>query len=120
MHIAYIQIFNDVIKMKRLIVIIKTLLFTSLGFGYPSGVLISDIHEITQSVTFSEQIVMIKVNPSDITQSYQSFIKNLSTDTCSFINMNNLYILSDPSGAVGSVEFPKLAHTRYFWDSTCI
>ena len=95
MHIAYIQIFNDVIKMKRLFVIIKILLFTSVGFGYPSVGLISNIHERTQSMIFPEQIVMMKVNDSDITQNYQDSIYNLSPNTCSFIDMNKSFMISN-------------------------
>jgi hypothetical protein len=44
-HIAYIQIFNTVFKMKRLIVFIKILLFSSVGFGCPSAILLSNNHE---------------------------------------------------------------------------
>ena len=95
MHIAYIQIFNDVIKMKRLFVIIKILLFTSVGFGCPSIGLISNIQERTQFVTIPEQIVMMKVNDSYITQNYQHSSNNLSANTCSFIDMNKSFMISN-------------------------
>ncbi len=86
MHIAYFQIFNDVIRMKRLIVIIKILVFTSIGFGRPAG----DFHnkpaselvgfEICADCLYNSQLMFQKtktvLNDSDMINHLESTLNS--------------------------------------------
>ena len=103
-NISYFKILNVVIKMKRLIVIIKILLFSIVGFGHPSGGLISNFHErsineFSYNTLMSPQTIKTIIDYHDTTitnqnciLTYQVFTKYLNT--CSIFNNEKFFMLS--------------------------
>jgi len=94
--------------MKRLIVIIKILLSTIVGFGCPSGALNSFFHSKTEFEIFQEPSYILDTLPSytieptfenpDILNSHQSILVVLDSKIYPPVNNGGLYMLLSAGG----------------------